>query len=458
MYTIALVGRPNAGKSTLFNALLRQRKAIESSVPGTTRDRVFGHLKTDAYHFLLVDTGGLQTEEGTDIEQSVRAQALESIAGADLIYFCIDSREEVTSEEEEVAQLLRRHAKKKTILLVGTKTETPKIEAEALAALWSLRVGDDVCFVAAKQGKGLHELIEKTEELCRQKGYIENRKEELEGEEYVAKIAILGKPNAGKSTLVNVLSGKELSIVSPESGTTRDQIDSVVSYHQKKFLFVDTAGLAKKSTMHREEIERYSRLRALQAIYRSDMALLLIDSSKGISHQDQAIAKEIVEAGKGLVLVFSKWDLLRETDSKEMQEKRNLFLWRAKQKFAFLPWAPTLFLSSEDKRGMHHLFETAEKVAEERRKKIPTRELNALLEQALFQHPPASRGTRQLKVKYAVQTGTEPPAFKFFVNDPELAHFSFARYLENRIREAHGFWGTPMQIHLEKKSKKNPYV
>jgi GTP-binding protein len=478
MPTVAIIGRPNAGKSTLFNSLLGERRAIESDVPGTTRDRVFGTIKGHKLDFLLVDTGGLTTDTNNSIEEDMKRQAEESIAGADLIYFCIDVRTELTAEEEEVVRILRQKKPKHIpVFLVGTKAEKPNA-MDVAGDLYCLGITDhDIFFVSAKERIGTDDLLEETETVLLQNGF--QKKSENTPDEFVSRICILGRPNAGKSTMLNLLAGKDISIVSPESGTTRDNIDTTVRFEKDEYLLIDTAGIRKKSSMNREQIEKYSRMRALSALNRSDIAVLLIDASSGITHQDQTIASELKEAGVGVIIVFSKWDLARKkvreeveqdialkdahlpekTDPKETETQiskksiaiRNRFVAQAQSRFPFLSWAPVLFLSSMEKRGFQEVFQSAKKIMEERTKEIPTRELNIFLEQALATHAPAAKKNAKLKVKYATQAAINPPKFLFFANDPDSAHFSFRRYLENRLRDVYGFWGTPIQIEIRRK-------
>lgn len=478
MPTVAIIGRPNAGKSTLFNSLLGERRAIESDIPGTTRDRVFGTIKGDQINFLLVDTGGLTTDTASSIEEDMKHQAEESIAGADLIYFCIDVRTEITAEEEEVVRILRKKKPKHIpVFLVGTKAEKPESENVA-GDFYRLGISDhDIFFVSAKEQIGTHDLLEETEKVLLKNGFQKKEAETLHN--CVSRISILGRPNAGKSTMLNLLAGKDISIVSSESGTTRDNIDTTVRFEKEEYLLIDTAGIRKKSSMNREQIERYSRMRALSALSRSDIAVLLVDASSGITHQDQTIAAEIKEAGVGVIIVFSKWDLARKKVREEIEEDislkdehlpektdaaeketriskasiaiRNRFVAQAQSKFPFLSWAPVLFLSSMEKKGFQEVFQSAKKIMDERTKQIPTRELNIFLEQALAVHAPAAKKNEKLKVKYATQSAINPPKFLFFANDSDAAHFSFRRYLENRLRDVYGFWGTPIQIEIRRK-------
>jgi GTP-binding protein len=480
MPTIAIIGRPNAGKSTLFNALIGERKAIESDVPGTTRDRVFGTVEGEKLDFLLVDTGGLTIDIEGDIEADMRRQAEESIAGADLIYFCIDIRSELTAEEWEIVEILRKRKPKHIpVFLIATKAEKPSAKDNA-AELYGLGISEhEIFFTSAKEQYGLFQLTEATETALLKNGF--QSKSEDAQDEHVARMCIVGRPNAGKSTLLNTLSGKDVSIVSPRAGTTRDTIDSIVHFEKESYLLIDTAGIRRKSKSNREQIERYSRMRSLASLGRSDIAILMIDATEGISHLDQTLGAEIVEAGLGVIVVFTKWDLVRENirdevdreiaeikatrvkTDEELDEKREKevslrssnirkrFQRQAQSRFPFLHWAPVLFLSSLEKRGIGEIFSAAKNIMEQRTRKISTSELNNFLEQALNAHPPASRGNTRLKVKYAVQTGVNPPIFTFFANDPDAAHFSFRRYLENRLREVYGFWGTPIQIEIRKK-------
>ncbi len=482
MPTVAIIGRPNAGKSTLFNALLGERRAIESDTPGTTRDRVFGTIKGEEYDFLLVDTGGLTTEVSSDIETDMREQAEESIAGADVIYFCIDVRDPITAEELTIAEILRKKKPKNIpVFLVGTKAEKPSAP-EVAGDFYTLGITDrEIFFISAKEHRGLSELLDATEEEFARRSFLPRTEEEAEGDGYATRIALVGRPNAGKSTLLNTLAGKEISIVSETAGTTRDNIDSEANFEKEKFLLIDTAGIRKKSRMNEEQIERFSRLRTLNALTRADVAVLLIDATEGISHQDQTLADEIISTGCGVMVVFSKWDLVRERgrseveqdeaekaimrpdamdDEEEVEKKisknvsglRSYLLRQAQSKLPFLNWAPVLFLSAIEKRGIHEIFSTAKQIMTEREKKISTSELNDFLEHVLNLHPPASRTKIQLKVKYVTQTGTNPPVFSFFVNDPDAVHFSFRRFLENRLREVYGFWGTPISLDMRAKS------
>jgi len=478
MPTVAIIGRPNAGKSTLFNCLIGERKAIESDIPGTTRDRVFGTVAGENFDFILVDTGGLTTDTNGDIESDMQKQAEESISGADLIYFCIDVRTEITAEEQKVVQILRKKKPKHIpVFLIGTKAEKPNAN-EVVGDFYTLGITDrEIFFTSAKEHIGTHNLIEATEEAFLKNGFQE--REAQKEDEFVSKICILGRPNAGKSTLVNTLSGKNISIVSPESGTTRDNVDSVVNFEKEKYLLIDTAGIRKKSNMNKKQIEKYSRIRAISALSRADIAILLIDATNGVTHQDQTIASELKDAGVGVMIIFSKWDLARKnlrdeieteieerdkmkvekTDPQEKEQRvskaslsmRNRFMRQAQGKLPFLSWAPVLFLSSMEKRGIQEIFSSAKKIMKERTREISTSELNVFLEQALATHPPASKGTKKLKVKYVTQIAMNPPKFLFFANDPDAAHFSFRRYMENRLRDAYGFWGTPIQIEIRKK-------
>ncbi|QQS59179.1 ribosome biogenesis GTPase Der [Candidatus Peregrinibacteria bacterium] len=484
MPTVAIIGRPNVGKSTLFNELLGERRAIESDIPGTTRDRVFGNVKGEKVSFLLVDTGGLSSDMGNDIEENMKKQAEESVQGADLIYFCIDSRAEITSEEWMIAEILRKKKPKHVpIFLISTKAEKPSA-SQVASELYALGISqEDPIFISAKEGYGIRELLQKTEKALLLAGF--SPKSKNDEEEYVAKISILGRPNAGKSTLVNTLSGRDVSIVSPLPGTTRDNVDSVILFEKERYLLIDTAGIRKKSKMHREDLERFSRLRALSALSRADVAIILIDATEGITHQDQTIAAELIEAGVGVMIAFSKWDIRRdmirqevadksvleeqrtgEKPSPEDQEKevsklsisvRDRFLRQAQREFPFLSWAPVLFLSSVEKKGIQEVFRNAKRIMTERTRTISTANLNIFLEQALAAHPPASRKNMRLKVKYGTQIGKNPPHFVFFANDPDAAHFSFRRYIENRLRELYGFWGTPIRVEIRKKSNSNPY-
>lgn len=473
MPTVAIIGRPNVGKSTLFNRLINQRKAIESSVAGTTRDKIIGSVECDRLSFDLIDTAGIVTSRDEKLEDDIFEQTTEAIISANLIYFCVNSRDELTGEEYKIAEILRTKNKKNIpVFIVITKSE--KKDSEVISGdIYQLGVGNEFFSVSAKQNLGIKKLINETEKTLLSMGFSRNIKEDVK-----LKIAILGKPNAGKSTLINTLINKDLCLVSQESGTTRDSIDTIVNFEKESFLIIDTAGLRKKSSMNENEIERYSRARSIVSIGNSDIVVFLIDSSLGISHQDQIIAGEIIKNQKGVIVVFSKWDItrkkIRETViekfkekkekgiifdqediekeiSKESINKRQKLIQEAQNKIKFLSWAPILFLSSVEKKGFGDIFKNSVKIFEERNKRVKTSILNTFLEQALSLHPPASKTNKQLKIKYCEQVGVSPPKFIFHVNNPEFAHFSLSRFLENRLREAFGFWGTSIEIILKKK-------
>jgi GTP-binding protein len=476
--TIVIIGRPNVGKSTLLNAVIKQRKAIVSDIANTTRDRVYGTYHGQQLDMLMVDTAGLTWEEDGEVAEVARSQALAAVETADLVYFCVDTKSELTSSEYEIAEILRKKLPKQVpVLLVATKAEKPSAQDQA-AEYWGLGIGEDLLFISAQQGFGLYQLLQKSEELLLQAGWTPKGKntknDEEPADDYTAKIALLGRPNAGKSTLLNTLSRKEVSIVNPMAGTTRDQIDSAVRFENESYLLIDTAGVRRKAQMNKEAIERYSRLRALQALQRSDVAVLLIDATIGVSHMDQLIAGEIREAGVGVIIVFNKWDIAKaeqreliaekaaakaertgmEIDKEKMEQKiseqnsslRQRYLRQAQSKLPFIPWAPVLFTSSLTYQGLHHIFTTAKEIMAERQKQIPTNTLNVWLKQVLTEHHHTLKTGKELKAKYIQQVGSNPPHFKVWVNDADATHFSFRRFLENRLRDHFGFWGTPIVI------------
>jgi len=436
MPIVAIVGRPNVGKSTFFNRLIGERKAIVEDLPGTTRDRLYGETFWNGREFLVVDTAGLLFEEEDEslpiaqIARRTREQAELAIAEADAIIFMVDGREGLTTADDEVAVVLRQT--NKPVVLAVNKADSSTRGFDAVD-FYALGIGEPIP-MSAYHGIGTGDVLDAlTERLPIM--------DDEPAEEAAIKVAIVGRPNVGKSSLLNRLIGEERSIVSDVPGTTRDTIDTLIRYHSAPVLLIDTAGIRRSGKIE-QGVEKYSVLRALRAIERADVVLLLIDASEGVTAQDTHIAGMILEQRKGVALVVNKWDLI-EKDNATFNE----FTRRMRQAFSFIPYAPLLFTSAKTGQRVSKLLDTAAEIYQERQKRVPTAELNQLLRQAVFDHPPAAihKGAH-LRLYYVTQAGIEPPTFVFFANNAEELHFSYQRYLENRIRERYQFTGTPIKL------------
>jgi len=432
---VAIVGCRNVGKSTLFNRLIGRRLAIVSEVPGTTRDRLYGEAEWDSIPFTLIDTGGFDPASSDDLLQRVRAQAQVAIGEADVVLFVVDGKEGLTVNDEEVAHLLRRSDK--PVILAVNKTESPARRLQAVD-FYGLGLGPPH-LISALHGMGTGDLLD---ELVR----AFPPAEEGEKDEAVH-IAIVGRPNVGKSLLFNRILGQERVIVSEEPGTTRDAIDTRIEVDGEPVVLIDTAGLRRRAKVE-VGLEQYSVIRALRAIDRSDVVLLLIEAPEGATTQDAHIAEYIADQGRSLVLVVNKWDLI-EKNSYTMQEYRQ---WTYRQ-LPFLDYVPLLFISAKTGQRVAKVLPTALRVQQERLIRIPTGELNRLVREWLFQHSPPSKGGRRLKVFYVTQAAVDPPSFIFFVNNPRLVDPSYRRYLENRLREVYSFVGTPLRFRFRPRSR-----
>lgn len=431
---VAIVGRPNVGKSTLFNRLVGERRAIVEDVPGTTRDRVYGTTDWGGIEFTVVDTAGLQDEEEiassslTDIARWTSQQARQAIEEADVILFMVDTKTGITSGDYEVADLLRR-ADKPTILVANKADNTER--REAAYEFYNLGLGDPFS-ISSYHGTGTGDLLDRIVEA------LPEAEEELETEG--PNIAIVGRPNVGKSRLLNSLLGQERAIVSEIPGTTRDSLDTQLIWAGQPLTLIDTAGIRRRGRIE-QGIERFSVLRSMRAIDRSDVVLLLIDPTEGFTAQDLHIAGYIEEQKKGIVVVVNKWDLV-EKNTKTMDEYRE----KAKEELDFLPYAPIVFISAKFGQRVQQVLETAFHVVEERQKRVSTSTLNKFLREAVGKHPPPSKPGKWIKFFYATQVDVSPPTFVFFCNDPASIHFSYRRYLENELREVGGFMGTPIRM------------
>lgn len=443
---VALVGRPNVGKSALFNRLVGERMAVVHEIPGTTRDRIQADFEWRGAEFMAIDTGGIEVyqprgtrdeaplaEGSADFIQQIRGQAMIAINDADVIIMVTDSVSGVTAADEEVAEILRRT--EKTVIVAANKADDVRRSGDAVD-FYALGVGQ-VISISAIHGLGVGDLLDAmyfaVEDMVTAQDFDAEEDQHL-------KIAIVGRPNVGKSSMLNRLLGEERMIVSPIAGTTRDAIDTSIQYQGEEVTLIDTAGIRKRGKIE-PGIEKYSVLRAMRAIERADVVLLLIDGEQGIIEQDLHIAGYVLEAGKSIILIVNKWDAV-DKDTQTMLEYERFL----RKRFDFVPDSPILFTSALTGQRIHTVMETAHAVWEGRHFRIPTHALNRLVRDALQKHTPTIRGTRRMKILYASQVRTNPPLILFHVNDPRLVHFTYKRYLENQIREEFPFAGTPLRM------------
>ncbi len=458
---VAIVGRPNVGKSTLFNRIIGERRAVVSDIPGTTRDRIIAPAEWDACTFMLVDTGGIEIqpssveagrrpretkpllEDSVEFIPLIRAQAQQAIAEADLILFVVDAATGLTGADREVADLLRRA--EKPVLLVANKADNERRDQEALE-FYELGLGE-VYPISALHSRGVADVLDLIVEKL--------PPEEPEAkEEDAVRIAILGRPNVGKSTLFNQLLGQERAIVSPVAGTTRDALDTEIRWEDQKVILIDTAGLRRRGRVQ-PGVEKYSALRTLKAAERADVALLLIDATEGITAQDTHIAGLIRQQGVSTVVLVNKWD---EAAPEIKQEGLHLEA-IIRERLKFMPYIPVLFISALTGRNVHQVLPLALEIVEARNVRIATGILNDVMQEALLEHAPPTRRGRKMKLYYVTQPEITPPTFILFINDPSLVHFSYRRYLKNVIRdELFPFPGTPIRLvfrgHKRRKRKK----
>jgi GTP-binding protein len=432
---VAIVGRPNVGKSALFNRLIGERIAIVEDVPGTTRDRVYGTTDWRGMEFTLVDTGGLQDEEEieastvAEIARRTRDQARSAIGEADVIVFMVDSKSGLTSGDYEVADLLRR-TDKPTIL--GANKADNVERRDSVYEFFELGLGQPIA-LSALHGSGTGDLLDAIVEAL---PHSDEQDEPHEGPD----IAIVGRPNVGKSRLVNALLGQERAIVSDVPGTTRDSLDTHLEWNGSPITLIDTAGIRRRGRVE-TGIEQYSVLRSMRAIDRSDVVLMVVDATEPFTAQDLHIAGYVEEQKKGIVVVVNKWDLI-EKDTYTMDEYRAL----AAKELVFVPYAPIAFISAKYGQRVHQVVDLALEVVKERQKRVPTSALNKMLREAIANHPPSSKSGKLIKFFYGTQVDIEPPTFVFFCTDPKAIHFSYRRYLENQLREQFAFTGTPIRI------------
>ncbi|MCI5943084.1 MAG: ribosome biogenesis GTPase Der [Eubacterium sp.] len=435
---VAVVGRPNVGKSTLFNALAGSRISIVEDTPGVTRDRIYADVTWLNYHFTLVDTGGIEPESDDVILSRMREQAETAIATADVILFLTDVKQGLVDADFKVADMLRRSGR--PVLLVVNKVDSFEKYMPDVYEFYNLGLGDPIPISAA--GKlGIGDMLDKVVER-----FDPSSLEEVEDDR--PKIAVIGKPNAGKSSIINKLLGEERVIVSPIAGTTRDAIDTTVKRNGQEYVFIDTAGLRRKSKI-KEELERYSIIRTVSAVERCDVAVLIIDATEGVTEQDAKIAGIAHERGKGMIIAVNKWDLV-EKDNNTVNE----FTSKLREKLSYMPYAEIVFLSAKTGQRLGKLFDLIDAVIENCALRVQTGVLNEILTEAMaMKQPPSDKGKR-LRIYYITQASVKPPTFVMFINDKKLTHFSYTRYIENQIRTTFGFRGTPIRfIYRERKEK-----
>ncbi|MFZ5813682.1 MAG: ribosome biogenesis GTPase Der [Bacillota bacterium] len=435
---VAIVGRPNVGKSTLFNRLTQSRRAIVEDVPGVTRDRLYADTEWNGRTITLVDTGGIQLEkDGDTIDAHVTRQAELAIREADVIIFVADVTQGVTAADQEVAERLRKV--RKPVILAVNKVENLKREDEALE-FWSLGL-EQLITVSAEHGMGTGDLLDAVVNAISQPAEPEPEDESL------IRVAVIGRPNVGKSSLVNAILGEERVIVSDVAGTTRDAIDVLVERGEDRFLLVDTAGMRRKAKVE-ESVERYSVMRALRAVERAQVVLMVIDAEDSVTEQDQRIAGYANEQGKACIVVVNKWDLV-EKDDRTMDKYKA----KVRERLAFMDYALIQFISAKTRARVPKLLPLIKQAARNHARRIPTRELNNLVREAYALNPPPSDKGRRLKIYFATQPHVSPPGFVFFCNDTELVHFSYKRYLENKLRETYEFEGTPINLYFRQRAK-----
>ena len=463
---VAVVGRPNVGKSTFFNRMIGERVAVVEDLPGTTRDRIYGDADWNGREFTLIDTGGLElgsdipvgqvglTGQPGDIMKHVKAQAELAIEEADVIVFMVDARSGITAADEEVADLLRRT--EKPIILAANKADNAARRLDAVE-FYSFGLGEPIA-ISSIQGTGTGDLLDVIVEALPP----EDEETEDEDDEDVSRIAIVGRPNVGKSSLLNAILGTERSIVSEVPGTTRDAIDTELMYKDRKLVLIDTAGIRRRGKVG-PGVEKFSVLRSERAIERSDVALLLIDATEGLAAQDTHIAGEILEKAKGVVVVVNKWDMAQEqqraerrgeyTDPKAEIESAEAYRRIIAEGLKFIPFAPIVFASAKTGYHVQSLLDTVLNVTDMRYLRVPTARLNEVVQDAVRHHNPTVVRGKILKIYYATQTQVNPPTFVFFVNDTQAVHFSYERYLENKIREAFSFKGTAIRLFFKPRPK-----
>ena len=434
---VAVVGRPNVGKSTLFNALAGERISIVKDTPGVTRDRIYADVNWLDYHFTMIDTGGIEPDSRDVILSQMREQAEIAIATADVIIFLTDVRHGLQDSDSKVADMLRRSGK--PVVLVVNKVDSFEKFMPDVYEFYNLGIGDPFPISAASM-LGLGDMLDEVV-----KHFPDYAKDEEEDER--PKVAIIGKPNVGKSSLINKLAQEDRVIVSDIAGTTRDAIDTDITYDGKEYVFIDTAGLRRKNKI-KEEIERYSIIRAVTAVERADVCIIVIDATEGVTEQDAKIAGIAHERGKGIIIAVNKWDAIEKDDKTIYRHTEKI-----RQILSFMPYAEIIFISAKSGQRLNKIFELIDVVIANNSMRVATGVLNEIVTEAVaMQQPPSDKGKR-LRIYYTTQVAVKPPTFVIFVNDKELMHFSYTRYLENRIRETFGFRGTALKFIIRERKE-----
>ena len=434
---VAIVGRPNVGKSTLFNALAGERISIVKDTPGVTRDRIYAEVSWLDHHFTMIDTGGIEPESKDIILSQMREQAEIAIATADVIVFLTDVRQGLQDSDSKVADMLRRSGK--PVVLVVNKVDSFEKYMADVYEFYNLGIGEPFPVSAASM-LGLGDMLDEVV-----KYFPEYKNEEEEDDR--PKIAIIGKPNVGKSSLINKLAQEERVIVSDIAGTTRDAIDTDIKYNGKEYIFIDTAGLRRKNKI-KEEIERYSIIRAVTAVERADVCIIVIDATEGVTEQDAKIAGIAHDRGKGIIIAVNKWDAIEKDDKTIYRHTEKI-----RDILSFMPYAEILFISAKSGQRLNKIFDTIDFVIENNSMRVSTGVLNEIVTEAVaMQQPPSDKGKR-LRIYYTTQVSVKPPTFVIFVNDKQLMHFSYTRYLENRIRDTFGFRGTALRFIIRERKE-----
>ncbi|MFC1900404.1 ribosome biogenesis GTPase Der [Chloroflexota bacterium] len=431
---VAIIGRQNVGKSTLLNRLAGRRIAIIEDLPGTTRDRIFTPISWYDNEFTLIDTGGLETKPDSTISQGINEQIETAIHEADIILFLVDVKDGMTLIDREIADLLRQSSK--PVLLVANKADNAKLESAALE-FYELGL-DEPIVISAHHGRGTTDLLDRIAGLLPEVSPVQVEPEGM-------KITITGRPNVGKSMLLNSILGEDRVIVDDTPGTTRDAIDTFFEFKGQNALLIDTAGIRRRGRQG-VGVERYSVIRAMRAIERSDIALLVIDATEPLTAQDLHILGYIRQMIKGIVIIVNKWDLITEKDIAEWDRA-------IRGEIKFMPYAPIIFTSAKTGQGVNKIMPQAYKVYQERLKRFSTAEVNSVVQEAIAAHNMPRKGNKRLKLFYATQAEVNPPTFVFFVNDSKLIHFSYQRYLENKLRQSFGFDGTPLRLVFKNRSE-----
>ncbi|MCE5286217.1 MAG: ribosome biogenesis GTPase Der [Pelosinus sp.] len=435
---VAIVGRPNVGKSTIFNYIGQKRVSIVEDMPGVTRDRIYLDAQWLNRSFTMIDTGGIELETTDKILTAMRQQAQLAIEEADAIMFIVDAKTGITAADEQVGHILRNT--RKPVLLVVNKVDSPKDEAN-IYEFYNLGLGDPLP-ISAANALNIGDLLDNLVTLLPEEAKVEEREDEI-------KIAFIGRPNVGKSSLVNALIGQERVIVSDIAGTTRDAIDTHFKKDGMDFILIDTAGMRRKAKVELP-VERYSVIRSLRAVDRADVVVMLLDAVDGVTEQDKKIVGYAHEAGRAIVIVVNKWDLVEKDDKTTLRFTESI-----RSELAFMQYAPILFISALTKQRVHRVFDVVKFAAEQHAMRVSTSVLNQVLEDAVAINPPPAERGKRLKIYFATQPAVKPPTFIFFVNDPEVMHFSYLRFLENKLRESFGFEGTPLKLVVRGRNEKD---